>query len=253
MQRILILLLALLAAGCSESTPTSVVSDEPVRALFIGSSFLAYGETDVVDTLAAMATRGGKQLLASRRVLSGYRLERHAQDALTLAVLDSAQWDVVVLQGSGLYLAKSEWHDQILPHLASLAAAARQRSPDVRVLYMMPWAFKDGLTWMEGETATYEQMQAAIDEASLAFVDSLDIGMAPVGRAWKQVIDSGYENDLFFADQSHQSVYGAYLTACVLYCAIFEEPVPDSQFISQDDLLSYPPLEAAAARAVFGE
>ncbi|MBT3345419.1 MAG: SGNH/GDSL hydrolase family protein [Gemmatimonadetes bacterium] len=250
----LLLCLLLAMSACSDKGPTQTPGPEgPLEILFVGSSFLAYGETDVVDTLAAFAGRGGRGLSVHRRVLSGFSLARHAQNEQTLSAIDQVNWDAVVIQGSGTYLAKPEWHEDVFPHLATLTQAARSRSPAARIIYVMPWAFKDGLQWIEGETATYQQMQTTINEVAIQFADSLSISVAPVGPAWQQVMASDYEQDLFFADLSHQSVYGAYLTACVLYTTLFLEPVPATSFTGRDDLESYPPLLSVAYDTVMDD
>ncbi|MBT4496346.1 MAG: hypothetical protein HOC74_01415 [Gemmatimonadetes bacterium] len=218
--------------------------------LFIGSSFLAYGETDVVATLVDFAARGGKAISTQRRILSGYRLERHVEDQKTLSAIRSKEWDCVILQGTGLYLAKEEWHPRVFPHLAEFTSVIRERSPEARIIYMMPWAFKDGLLWLEGETLTYTQMQEALIQVAADFADSLAISVAPVGLAWHQTILAGYENDLFFTDNSHQSTFGAYLTACVFYVTLFQEPIPAVEFPNRDGLESYQPLNDIAYTTV---
>jgi hypothetical protein len=240
--------------SCSDSSaPTDTLHASPEDSfdiLFIGSSYLAYGETDVVATLADFTARRGKAITTQRRILSGYRLERHVEDQKTLSAIRSNEWDCVILQGTGLYLAKEEWHPRVFPHLAALTATIRERSPQARIIYMMPWAFKDGLLWLEGETLTYTQMQEILVQVTADFADSLAISVAPVGLAWHRTILAGYENDLFFTDYSHQSIFGAYLTACVFYVTLFQEPIPAAEFTNRDGLESYQILEDIAYTTV---
>jgi len=240
--------------SCSDfSSPTNALHpplESTLDILFIGSSFLAYGETDVVVTLADFAARGEKTIFTQRRILSGYRLERHAEDPKTLSAIKSKEWDCVILQGTGLYLAKEEWHPRVLPHLTALTAIIRERSPRARIIYMMPWTFKDGIEWLEGETANYTKMQDAITSVAADFADSLSISVAPVGLAWQRTIANGYENDLVFSDNSHQSIFGAYLTAYVFYVTLFQEPVPAAEFTNRDEIESYQRLNDIAYTTV---
>jgi hypothetical protein len=48
--------------------------------------------------------------------------------------------------------------------------------------------------------------------------------VAPMGAAWKIIIDSFPTIDLFIADSSHPSVAGSYLQACVMYASVFHSP-----------------------------
>jgi hypothetical protein len=47
--------------------------------------------------------------------------------------------------------------------------------------------------------------------------------VAPVGEAWKNVIALNPAFDLYSADESHPSVHGTYLAACVFYATIYRQ------------------------------
>jgi hypothetical protein len=99
-----------------------------------------------------------------------------------------------------------------------------------RVVYLMPWAFKDGITWIAGQTDTYQDMQKKIYQNSIQFANDWDLIIAPVGWAWYRVIQECPEIDLFNPDWSHASLDGSYLAACVFYAVIFQGRVQNSYF-----------------------
>jgi hypothetical protein len=71
-----------------------------------------------------------------------------------------------------------------------------------------------------------------------------DAIVAPCGEAWRDVIAASPAFDLYMADESHPSLHGSYLNACVFYASIFRRspvgltyygglPVADAQFLQQ--------------------
>jgi hypothetical protein len=97
----------------------------------------------------------------------------------------------------------------------------------------MPWAFEDGMTWM-GWPDTYDDMQVKIHDRILEYSDQIGFTVAPVGWAWKQVLE---QNDyplhyLHREDWSHPTPEGSYLMACVIYSTIFVESTTGNSYYS---------------------
>ena len=194
--------------------------------LFIGSSYLNYFGHDVIDIFERMTVLAGKNIYLGRKDASGWSLKKHVENQQTIELVNERNWDYVILQSGALYLSKEKWHDYIIPHIKEFRKVIKNNYKKTCVVYMLPWAYKDGLTWMEGEGDTYEEMQINLYNETTKLVKDIDIATAPVGWAWHEAISDGFEEDLYILDKNHQSSYGAYLAACVFYSTIFLEKAP---------------------------
>lgn len=195
--------------------------------LFIGSSYLSYIGNDVVELFINFANQGGKNVYVDRRDLGGWRLYDHVQSPATIEKINERKWDYIILQGNAAFLSQEKWHHNIIPYLKEIRQIIKNRSEDTCVIYMMPWAYLDGLAWIPGETDTYEQMQVNLYNQTTKLVKDIDIATAPVGWAWYTAISNGYEAELLYLnDNNHQAKSGAYLAACVFYSTIFLEAAP---------------------------
>jgi hypothetical protein len=96
----------------------------------------------------------------------------------------------------------------------------------------MPWAFENGMIWKAGWSDSYDDMQEKIDSVTLFYADEFNLLVAPVGRAWHQVlIEKEYPlHYLHQSDWNHPTVRGSYLTACVLFSTIFRRSTEGNSF-----------------------
>ena len=220
----------------NQTLPSNPQPDcETCSILFIGSSALSYGRSDVVEIFSDLSMNGDKSVDIHDWIVGGHNFSDHCNNQMTNDLINSRTWDYVILQGGIPYISKEKWHYLTIPYLKELIAKIKIRSKNAYIVYMMPWAFKDGLEWMEGETDTYEQMQENIYYNTTTLVKDLGIATAPVGWAWYDAITSGYKRDLFLSDFTHASKHGAYLTACVFYTTIFLETPPMISYNWEDD------------------
>jgi len=71
---------------------------------------------------------------------------------------------------------------------------------------------------------TYNGNQKRLTETYIEMSQIYHTEVSPVGVAWKVLRDSLPELNLYALDGSHPSVAGTYLSACVFYASIFQEP-----------------------------
>jgi hypothetical protein len=199
--------------------------------LFIGSSY--FDVNDMPGIFSDLARSGGRQVYVRRNVISGYYLDYFAQSDFTEQVIQEQQWDYVLLQGGCQNAAYPLNHHEITPNsgyhpvypaLQTLHAKVHANYAGSKLVYMMPWAFEDGMTWVQGMTDTYMDMQEKIRDNVLLWADSLGIMVAPVGWAWRAVLAEGQEQHyLHLSDWNHPSWRGSYLSAAVIYSTVFVE------------------------------
>jgi PKD repeat protein len=64
------------------------------------------------------------------------------------------------------------------------------------------------------------------------FAQDFTASVVPVGVAWKNVRAQYPTIELYNADESHPSIYGTYLAACVFYSSIFHKAATGASFIT---------------------
>jgi len=239
---LLFLFLTSFSAACGitgpADTPSVTPSEGDLRVLFIGSSYLAVN--DLPGLFFGMAQAGGKQVFAAQRVQSGYYLDYFAMDGATTRAIEDREWDYVILSGGCQTAAYPNTHHQIkedwghhdpFPALKSFRQKVSASNPDAVLVYIMPWAFEDGMTWVPGQTDDYFAMQESIRTNALAWADSLDLVVAPVGMAWKAIMEQEVpEHYLHEGDWNHPNPRGSFLSAATLYATVFKESAEHVDF-----------------------
>jgi hypothetical protein len=111
-------------------------------------------------------------------------------------------------------------------------------NPDTEIMMFMPWAFKDGVLWIAGQTDDFFAMQEKIRSNSIIMSNSIGIQIAPVGWAWYNSISQRNDIELFDPDLSHPSLAGSYLSASIFYSTFFQEEVNSNYFASLDSSIA---------------
>lgn len=203
---------------------TEVEDPDPPKVLFIGSSYFAYN--GFIEMFKNMINAGGKSLDIHTRIVSGAYLSYHVGSSESIAKIYEEDWDYVLLQGGCHYISKPLWHPEIIPYIKELNKLIKYNCETTKTIYLMPWAYEDGLAWMYFHTESYMEMQQLIYNEAVKLAHEINIGLAPVGWAWKDVFQSKeYYIDMYQPDYNHPSFSGTYLMACVFYSTLFQERV----------------------------
>jgi hypothetical protein len=252
------ILLALISFSFScEKQSTKPKPIEPVyKILFIGNSYLGYGDTPHI--FKQLAESGGKKLFIDTAIRGGRDLDFHISDPTTLEKISEENWDYVVFQNSSLSIAYPETAQLMFPRpiyypvkatLDSMMNLIKFNSTNTKAIYFMPWAYEDGITWIQGQTDTFESMQRHILRNSLQYSKELGFIIAPVGWAWfNKITSADSAAHLFVSDFVHPSHSGTYLSACVLYSTIYNsspEGLPFWGDIAEDDAKYFQSLASA--------
>ncbi|MGZ9222783.1 MAG: DUF4886 domain-containing protein [Anaerolineales bacterium] len=93
-------------------------------------------------------------------------------------------------------------------------------------------------------------MQSQINTGYMEIARELDAPIAPVGAAWRSLVRTHPELDLWQEDGSHPTSYGTYLAACVFYAVIFHETPAGLTYYAELPEEEAKILQTAAANAV---
>jgi hypothetical protein len=174
--------------------------------LFIGNSHTYLNQMPRMLVALVDAEDRGFRLKAEQSTGKGVSLEWHWNNPPTRAVITGRRWDYVVLQErSGGPLEALESFQR---HVRMLDEEIKKQS--ARTILYMTWANRNR-----------PEIQALLADAYTNIARELDAILAPVGLAWQQVQRLIPGLDLYHPDGRHANPIGSYLTACVLYAALF--------------------------------
>ncbi len=220
-------LIFIMAADFSDSylAASRDFHQEPYNILFIGSSYFSYN--DLPGLFENLINSSGKAAYIDRQITGGFYLQDHANCSATEAKINEQNWDYVILQGVGRITAYPEIYldHPVRPALMTLRDKISGNCESTKMIFCLPWAYEDGMTWLEGWTDTYEDMQIKIYENILLYSDEVGFEIAPVGWVWYKVLkEKNYPlHYLHMSDWNHPSLKGSYLMACVIFSTVFVE------------------------------
>ena len=204
--------LAWLAITLTVAIAGDLRAKDEVRVLFIGNSYTYLNDLPrMMKELAASAhpPRLVKTELAGE---GGATLKRHWEAGRAVEAIRKGAWDFVVLQEQGTL---GQTTDYAINAPATFHEYARKfdgeiRKSGARTVLLMTWARKDA-----------PQDQAVLSDAYTTIGAELKAMVVPAGIAWQHALREHPAIQLHAADHSHPAPAGSYLTACVLYAALF--------------------------------
>jgi hypothetical protein len=182
-----------------------------LRVLFIGNSFTA--RNGLPGLIARLAAARGKVLHHQLISTGGASLRRHLNAGEALRAIQGGGHDYVVLQEQSTLPIKNarRMHESVrLFDQAIREAGART------VLYLT-WARRSAPESQQAITAAYAEIGRELGAL-----------VAPVGAAWQQFLGQHDQPALHERDESHPTLAGTYLAACVFLAVLFEENPEES-------------------------
>lgn len=209
------LLLLMLAVGACAAGVVPVQDergdDIPARILFVGNSFTYYNDSlhsHLRRLVQAGKPMGDRDIRFRAMTLSGATLSEHT--AGFSSIVNSTDWDVVVLQGHSLepISAKSSaGFNQTATEFDRIV-----RESGARTVFFMTWAY-------EGEP----QMTAKLARGYNDIGRNLGAQVVPVGLAFARVTLEHPGIVLRHDDKKHPTLAGTYLAACVFYASLYQQ------------------------------
>ena len=211
---------------------------------------------------ALLAHSAGDSLFYDSSTPGGYTLGwnpiAHSADPVSLEKIRQEEWDFVVLQEQSQIPAILVLRDSCMyPGSIILHDSVKSAHPCSRVLFFQTWGRRYGgiqcftSNYCSPDFADFDQMQDSITKAYKGIADLLGDWIAPVGEAWRFVIQN-YGITLHSGDDSHPNLNGSYLAACVFYASVFGKSPAGLEYtggLAADTALL---LQQAADSIVFG-
>jgi len=248
LQLLILFFLLTSAMGCAPAMDCSNLqaNESCTRVLFIGNSYTYVN--DLPNTFADLARAGGHKTEVGMSAQGGWMLADHVKSSDTIAKIDSAKWNFVVLQEqSEVPSIQSSRTQEMYPAARVLVDDVRQAGA-VPILFIT-WAHRDGLP--ANGMPDYASMQAQISNGYLVTAQALNSPVAPVGVAWQAVRNLYPQINLWQDDGSHPTEEGTYLAACVFYADIFQQSPKGLSYQANLPTDTAQDLQKVAADTVF--
>lgn len=202
--------------------------------LFIGNSYT--NANNLPQLLKNIALSLGDTIVSDQNTPGGYQLIHHSTNATTLSKIASRNWDFVVIQEQSQKpsFSPSQVANDVYPYAQILNDSIKSNYSCSESLFYMTWGRKNGDA---GNCAsyppicTYSGMQQRLRDSYMQMSSDNNATTSPVGVAWATVRDSFPSIELYAADESHPSIYGSYLAACVFYVTIYQKSPIGSTYI----------------------
>ncbi len=173
------------------------------KILFIGNSYTFFN--NLPDMIRQMAESGGMKLEVSSVTSGGKSLEWHYYNPETVQAVQREEWDYVVMQE----FSTRPLDEPDRMYASGEALFNKTTSKKVRAALYLTWTRK-----------FLPETQRAITSAYVELSRRINALIFPAGPAWQAVMEKNPDIELYDPDQSHPSVLGSYLTACVFCSSI---------------------------------
>lgn len=203
------------------------------RVLFVGNSYTA--ANNLPQLISDLSASLGDTIVFASNTPGGYTFQLHSADATTLSLIQSQPWDFVVLQEQSQRPAfpPSQVAVEVYPYARQIDSLIKLNNPCTETVFYMTWGRKYGdasncAVWPP--VCTFSGMQQQLRDAYLQMGDDNTALVAPCGMAWQQSWTTDSSINLWVNDNSHPSLEGSYLNACVFYSTLFRQSPVGASF-----------------------
>ena len=206
---------------------------QQIKVLFLGNSFTYV--YDVPGIFEEFAIEAGLNVYVDTYADPGIALGTwtgnpgHNLLSGSLAKINSQQWDYVIVQDNlGIWVGNSpfqEGYDDLVENRTNI----KNNNPCTKIIYFAGWCPEGGVQSGDSETACasriYSNLLAVNNDAALNEV------VSPVGNAWNSFMGQYPGVDLYYSDNTHASIEGAYLAAATLFVSTLKKDVTQLSFV----------------------
>jgi hypothetical protein len=195
-----------------------------ISVLFLGNSYTSVNNLPLL--VQNIAKANGDTLDFDVNAPGGQTFKQHTENATSLSKINSKQWDFVILQAQSQEpsFPPQQVATQTTPYALRLDSLIHANYLCTKTVFYETWGRKNGdpnNCQYYSPLCTYNGMQDRLQSSYKLFADSCKAIVAPAGEAWRSSITSNPTLNLYQSDESHPSIEGSYLTACVIYEVLF--------------------------------
>jgi hypothetical protein len=199
-----------------------------VNALFLGNSYTYVN--NLPQLIKDIALANGDTLVFDSNCPGGQTFQGHFNDLTSLTKINSQAWDCVILQAQSQEpsFSPTQVDSQTLPYAVKLDSIIKNNNLCSETIFFETWGRKYGDASNCASYApvcSYLGMQNRLRASYKLFADTTHGIMSPAGEAWRKSIAQNPTLELYSSDESHPSLEGSYLTACVFYETLFHKSV----------------------------
>ncbi len=205
------------------------------KVLFIGNSYTYVN--NLPQAIADIANAMGDTFSFDSNTPGGYTLNLHTSNATTLSKINAQPWDFVVLQEQSQLPSFDpiQVSVDVYPYARELDSLILVNDSCTETFFYMTWGRQNGDMSNCGTyppVCTYNGMQQRLRDSYLQMSIGNNASVSPVGVAWKLFRDAFPGINLYQPDESHPSIYGTYLAACVFYTSFYHKSSVGCSFIT---------------------
>lgn len=207
---------------------------EKTRILFIGNSYTYYNNYPYIFKEIAMSEGHFVDCWMCEK--GGWTMTKHMAYQPTIEAVEKGGYDYVFLQDQSYERVFSGTENDYgsLKGMTDIAAWVRKYSPKAEPIIALTWGRKHGGNHLRKQDlplvekypsffASFEHMQARLNEVVEIEAKAIDAKIAQQGPAWQITRHERPDIELYVKDGSHPSYAGSYLAAAVSYLTIFGE------------------------------
>jgi hypothetical protein len=212
-------------ACCIALIPAAAAAQK-TSVLFLGNSYTYVN--NLPQTFHDLALSKGDTVVFDSNAQGSYRFLDHLADATSLSKINQQPWNYVVLQDQSQWpsFPPAQVASGVYPYAKRLDSLIVLNNTCTETVFYMTWGRKNGDTSNCAgypPVCTFNGMNARLRESYLQMAMDNHATTSPVAVAWKNVRDAFPAINLYQADESHPTLQGTYLAACVFYATLFHK------------------------------
>jgi hypothetical protein len=222
-------------------------AQDSTRILMIGNSLTFYN--DMPGMIQRLSEAAGKKAYVYNLGLGGHSLEMHTRSGITTYIINSREWDIVVLQGGRPWAGIKDSLHLVIPYAQKLKDDILANSPNAKIYFCVDHSYMTDVLYYD-DTLTWSKFQGMITEGTKKIADSLKFCIAPCGVSFNEVRLAKPELTYFNEDSVHPSEFGSYIMACTYYSAFFKESCEGNSYLDKFDESTAKYVQEVASRVV---
>lgn len=209
---------------------SNLAAQDAINVLFLGNSYTAVN--NLPQLCAMLAESADKTMHVESVTPGGCLLTQHAVNSESLNHIRKGCWDYVVIQEQSQLPTIDFYRREFMySGYQNLRDSVMFYNPDAQIVGYITWGRRYGGQQCEDYglglycSADFRDFSHMQDSLSSAYNECIELfgGItAPVGEAWRNAITQS-DIILHSSDNSHPSIEGSYLAACVFHATLWNE------------------------------